>query len=149
MEQDCYNRLFKYISTGEKPGNMEKREVDSLCRRSKSFLVRDGLLYYIDKRRHASLQVSWSASEVASDMDSVFFLQVITTSQKEQVLEGCHSQGLGGGHFGRDKTLAKLSERYYWVGMVDDVKEFCRTCDKCQWANKWVSYVIIVLSLSS
>ncbi len=47
-------------------------------------------------------------------------------SQKQQVLEAVHSSKLGGGHFGRDKTLGKLSERYYWVGMVDDVKKLCR-----------------------
>ena len=64
-------------------------------------------------------------------------LQVVTESQKRQVLEGCHSDELGGGHFGQDKTLAKISERYYWLGMVNDVKEFCRTCDKCQRANRY------------
>ena len=57
-------------------------------------------------------------------------------SQKTQVLKGCHSSELGGGHFGRDKTLAKVSERYYWLGMVEDVKEYCRKCDKCQRANR-------------
>ena len=36
-------------------------------------------------------------------------LQVVTESQKRQVLEGCHSDELGGGHFGRDKTLGKVS----------------------------------------
>ena len=55
-----------------------------------------------------------------------------------QVLEACHAAELGGGHFGCDKTLAKISERFFWLGMVDDVKEFCRTCDACQRANKLV-----------
>ena len=62
----------------------------------------------------------------------LFTIQVITAGQKQQVLEGHHSSGLGGGHFGRDKTLSKVSERCYWMGMVEDVKEFCETCDKCQ-----------------
>ena len=75
-------------------------------------------------------------------------VQVVTESQKRQVLEGCHSDELGGGHFGRDKTLAKVSERYYWLGMVNDVKEFCRTCDKCQRANRY-SYSVILLWVKS
>ena len=65
-------------------------------------------------------------------------LKVVTDRQKTQVLEGYHSSELGGGHFGRDKTLAKVSERYYWLGMVHDVKNFCKTCDKCQRANRYI-----------
>ena len=30
--------------------------------------------------------------------------------QKLEVLEGCHNSALGGGHFGRDKTLKKVPE---------------------------------------
>ena len=57
----------------------------------------------------------------------------MTEKNKQNVLEGCE---LGGGHFGRDKTLSKIAERFYWRGMVDDVKEFRKTCDKCQRANR-------------
>ena len=76
-------------------------------------------------------------------------VQVVTEleSQKRQVLEGCHSDELRREHFGQDKTLAKVSERYYWLGMVNDVKEFCRTFDKCQRANRY-SYSVIKIKAS-
>ena len=51
---------------------------------------------------------------------------------------------------GRDKTLSKIAERFYWCGMVDDVKEFCKTCDKCQRANSdaiLYAYVVYICSL--
>ena len=67
-------------------------------------------------------------------------MQVVTLSQKTQVLEGCHSSELGGGHFGRDKTLTKVSERYYWLGMVEDVKNYCRRCDKWSKGKKVTIY---------
>lgn len=35
-----------------------------------------------------------------------------------QVLEGCHSDKLGGGHFGRDKTAKKISERYMAIIII-------------------------------
>ena len=34
---------------------------------------------------------------------------------------------LGGGHFGRVKTLLKISERFYWLGTVNDVKEHVKS----------------------
>ena len=54
------------------------------------------------------------------------------------MLEAYNAVQLGGGRFGRDKTLAKVPERFQWLGIVNDVKEFCKTCDTCQRENKLV-----------
>ena len=35
-------------------------------------------------------------------------------------------------HRGRESTYQKLSERFYWRNMVDDVASFIKTCDECQ-----------------
>lgn len=71
-------------------------------------------------------------------------MMVITESA---VLEGCHSDTMGGGHFGRDKTFGKVSKRFYWVGVIEDVKRFCPSCDKCQRVNQSVKSHILVFSL--
>ena len=49
--------------------------------------------------------------------------KVVTKKERMNVLDGCHSAELGGGHCGRDKTLMKISERFYWLGLVNDVKD--------------------------
>jgi hypothetical protein len=49
-------------------------------------------------------------------------------SMRENLLKEKHSGGLAG-HFGHDKTFAKLSESYFWPGMRADVKRFV---DRCQ-----------------
>ena len=36
------------------------------------------------------------------------------------------------GHFGFEKTLEKLARHWWWQGMSSDVKEYVRTCVKCQ-----------------
>lgn len=64
-------------------------------------------------------------------------MQVVPASHKVRIMQEVHGNVVGGGHFGRDKTLAKLAERYYWVGMSADVRYFCRTCDQCQRANRY------------
>lgn len=40
-----------------------------------------------------------------------------------QILESCH-RGMEGGHFGRDKTRSKISARYYWQGLGEDVERW-------------------------
>jgi hypothetical protein len=52
-------------------------------------------------------------------------------SMRENLVREKHSGGLVG-HFGHDKTFAKLSESYYWLGMHADVKRFFDRCKICQ-----------------
>ncbi|GBG64861.1 hypothetical protein CBR_g48329 [Chara braunii] len=40
--------------------------------------------------------------------------------------------GIAGGHRGVQATYAKISELYYWDGMMDMVGKFCRSCVPCQ-----------------
>ncbi|GBG59178.1 hypothetical protein CBR_g32194 [Chara braunii] len=40
--------------------------------------------------------------------------------------------GIAGEHRGVQATYAKLSELYYWDGMMDMVGKFCRSCIPCQ-----------------
>ena len=42
-----------------------------------------------------------------------------------------HSGGLAG-HFGIDKTLSLLKEKYYWPQMYKDVQKFVKSCGVCQ-----------------
>jgi hypothetical protein len=52
-------------------------------------------------------------------------------SMRENLLKEKHSGGLAG-HFGHDKTFAKLSEAYFWPGMRSEVKRFVDRCRICQ-----------------
>ncbi|KAL5516359.1 hypothetical protein EMCRGX_G001657 [Ephydatia muelleri] len=46
------------------------------------------------------------------------------------LLEALHSS-IRGGHFGTSKTLAKVRERFYWVGQRKDVAAWCSGCLSC------------------
>ena len=46
--------------------------------------------------------------------------------------DGSLESELTGGHSGMNKTRQKVTRRYYWKGMTEDIKEFVRTCDRCQ-----------------
>jgi len=59
-------------------------------------------------------------------------LIVVPQSQRKLFLTFAHDDS---GHQGTDWTMARLSERAYWVGMGRDVADHCRHCAKCQIAK--------------
>ena len=51
---------------------------------------------------------------------------------RNQALEGCHDNV---GHFGLDRTLDLLRDRFYWPHMMDEAKEYVTSCRRCQMAK--------------
>lgn len=50
---------------------------------------------------------------------------------KGRVLEETHDSPLAG-HFGVKKTIARVREKYYWPRWQGDVRNYVRSCKKCQ-----------------
>lgn len=48
-----------------------------------------------------------------------------------QIMEAEHSVA----HFGYYKTMRKIREKYYWPGMCEEIKRFCRGCQTCKTAK--------------
>ena len=40
-----------------------------------------------------------------------------------------------GSHLGRDKTIQKISSRFLWKNINEDIRIFVQHCDKCQRTN--------------
>ena len=56
-------------------------------------------------------------------------LIVVPKSQRKTFLTIAHDDS---GHQGIDRTMARLSELAYWVGMGKDVAHYCTHCFTCQ-----------------
>ena len=58
------------------------------------------------------------------------WLIVAPRVMRQQLLNQAHS-GLGGGHLGARRTLARLRCRYFWIGQSEDVKRLLGSCTQC------------------
>ena len=59
-------------------------------------------------------------------------MEVPNNSQlRLKLLEYNHDHPMAG-HFGRDRTLDSLRRKWFWKGIVKDVEEYVKSCDKCQ-----------------
>ncbi|UYV61692.1 K02A2.6-like [Cordylochernes scorpioides] len=54
---------------------------------------------------------------------------VVPKVQVPNVLREIHD-GVSGAHFGINKMLKKVSERFYWVYYHEDVERWCKECDR-------------------
>ena len=51
---------------------------------------------------------------------------------RKEALEGCHDNV---GHFGLDRTLDLLRDRFYWLHMMEEAKDYVSSCKRCQMAK--------------
>ena len=58
-------------------------------------------------------------------------LKVARKSELDKILEAFHDNPNSGGHFGRDKTLSKIKQEFYWKGMKSDILKYVNKCVKC------------------
>uniref|UniRef100_A0A1X7U211 RNA-directed DNA polymerase n=1 Tax=Amphimedon queenslandica TaxID=400682 RepID=A0A1X7U211_AMPQE len=56
---------------------------------------------------------------------------VLPRECRKEVLRIAHTIPMGG-HLGQRKTTARISERFFWPGMIQEIKNYCRTCPECQ-----------------
>uniref|UniRef100_A0A0C9RUK2 RNA-directed DNA polymerase n=1 Tax=Fopius arisanus TaxID=64838 RepID=A0A0C9RUK2_9HYME len=55
----------------------------------------------------------------------------VPTSQRKRVLQENHDSPTAG-HLGIAKTIGRIAQYYYWPAMHRDIKNYVRSCGKCQ-----------------
>ena len=62
------------------------------------------------------------------------YMLVVPSNLRCDILDSCHDDPTGG-HLGVEKTLAKLSQRYWWFGVSKSLEVYVRSCAFCQLHN--------------
>ena len=114
MNIELYNRYIDYLS------NLNITEVldDNLKRKIEKTAINYFINNHILYRRHHGKQ-----------------RLVVPSHKKQMILEASHDHQLAG-HMGVDNTFQRLSEKYYWATMYEDIRTHVRTCDTCQRRRK-------------
>ena len=106
MDEEPYRAVFNYLKKKEYPSGYDKSQKYVLRRSSKTFVVDGEQLFYVDRR---------------PDGSTFNRLVLRGRSESERVFMECHLTA--GGHRGRDATMNKIKERYYWPNYYKEVEE--------------------------
>ena len=60
---------------------------------------------------------------------------IVPRKFRQEIMQVAH-EPITAGHQGSNKTLARITNRFFWPGIKGDVKRFCRSCGPCQRAGK-------------
>ena len=115
MDATKCSNLVHYLRDKEYPEGASKPEKGVLRRLSKqlTFDVQSGSLFYVDR----------------SNDGSTFKHMVIPEQEKARVFDECHSSPFAG-HAGRDNTMQKIKEHYYWLSYYKDTVEMVSQFNK-------------------
>lgn len=131
-----FNALAIFDSEEQRRDSQIEAVFDNIDNYQDKFIIRDELLYYIDRPVHGNhvnndnLGNNVSNANHVNNANGIQRL-VVPKSQRALLLRLSHDDQLYGGHLGVRKTLKKLKS-YWWPGIASDVAKFVRGCDICQ-----------------
>lgn len=111
--------VIRWLEAGERPG---KEEIAPESPATKHLVEQWTML----RLQEGVVQRRW---ESASGRENLWLL-LVPLALRAELLGEAHA-GVTSGHLGRKKTLCRLRQRVYWVGMRHDVEEWCRVCRTC------------------
>lgn len=126
MDATKYANLARYLRENEYPAGLTKKEKFVLRRFARKFAFDEdsSRLFYLENRQDGA----------------VYKRMVIKEEEKMRIFQECHSSNFAG-HAGRDNTIQKIKDRYYWpdyykdtvamVSFILNTRWYCVTCQTC------------------
>lgn len=60
---------------------------------------------------------------------------IFDIEERQRIVKSLHADPVGGSHFGQNATIKKVCDRFYWKSVSDEVRQYVKTCERCQKAN--------------
>ena len=128
MDGSEYRKIYNYISSNKYPEKFNENEKRTLRSKCQNYKIKMEELYYIYKDKKAE-----------ENIDKL----VVHRDKLDTVLYMCHDES--GRHLGVNKTASKIASKYYFPNIIDTVRKYIATCDKCQKQNKKAKTIVPVL----
>ncbi|XP_071513213.1 uncharacterized protein [Panulirus ornatus] len=110
-------QIRHYMETGAYLSSVHVTEKNGIRKSAKKFMIEGKTLYYIGKDGNERRLVLY------------------TNEEKNKAFEECHVIAKTGEHCGRTKTLRRLTEKYYWTSMVEDIVAMIVRCKTCEFSK--------------
>ncbi|XP_015278626.1 PREDICTED: zinc finger and BTB domain-containing protein 11 [Gekko japonicus] len=117
--EESYLAILRYLTNEREPyapgteGNAKRK----IRKAAACYVVRGGTLYYQRRQRH---QRRFAELEV-----------VLQAERRARLIRAAHLDA-DGTHRTRLQTWQRLSRRYWWRGILKQVKDYIKECSKCQ-----------------
>lgn len=113
MDEEQYLALLGYVSKKQYPSAYKLKSKKFVLRRAaKNFILEGTQLMYVDHKKDGS---------------TFNRLVLRGTEEVDRIFSECHLTT--GGHRGRDATVKKIKERYYWPNYYRDIEQ--KVCYAC------------------
>ena len=94
-----------------RPEGKDAKEMVRFRRDATRYLVSDGVLYRRRRTNEPPARV------------------IVRKEKREGIMRAIHEEN---GHRGREGTMRKVTESYWWPEMHVDIKEWVKTCEQCE-----------------
>ncbi|KAL1922036.1 uncharacterized protein VTP21DRAFT_10678 [Calcarisporiella thermophila] len=108
-----YDAIIQYLKTKSYPPNYTKKDKTKLRVKCQRYVLIGDHLFY-------------------RPSDSSDPRREVMPADRLEIIRAVHDDPMSGAHSGINKTFDRLSARYHWKGMYDDVRRYVQQCEICQ-----------------
>lgn len=117
-----------FLKYNEWPAGIKRNQRSNFKKSTQNYTIKDNMLHHKTK----------VTKDKPRDIFPDSVIVVPDTEKQRELVKMAHEGGESieaaslSAHRGMNPTLNVLNRRFWWPNMSGQVKEFCRTCERCQ-----------------
>ena len=122
LQKECedFRDIYNYLESETLPDDSKKRK--TVVAKSESYSLCDGVLYHWFQRRTRRVR----------EPDRWIRQLALPKTLRLEALKAYHDNESGGAHFGVEKVMAAIKQKYHWPRMHQNIYDYIQSCERCQ-----------------